>query len=318
MVRPCIYRLNKNDLTSGGFTPKSKPSIFVAYRFNNNESRSFRSELERRMDTTLSLNHYEVTDGRSLPGKLWAREIRKRIKNAWLIVADLTQLNHEVFFECGLAWWHRIPILPVVMDEGWINKLPRWLTAIQTCTVSSDIGWDDLLNGITENTTPKRTKLQFRPPDPVPGKAVWLGGTDWFDRLYEQFLYNVNRQNLRSENITIPDSIDEIEESTVMQIAQSSMFVTALNNTSHDSFVHFALGLIVANPTCGAAKKSGALTRNSIVVIKNNLTAENVLADSARRVSSIIPTYADSLDNHLIKFGDKYQKWFKVQSQGVL
>jgi hypothetical protein len=99
VVRYSIYKLKPGDLTGSGPRKRKADSIFVAFAFGDQGSSAVRIKFEQRLKQTVSLRILHVTDGHVPVGISWAREIRRRLSNARLVVADLSLLSPEVLFE---------------------------------------------------------------------------------------------------------------------------------------------------------------------------------------------------------------------------
>jgi len=313
-VNYSIVRLSGSELTGGARRiEKANPRIFVAHRFSARESREFREKLAYEVNKSEKLSDVEIVDGHVLPGKKWATEIRGLISKSRLVVADVTSLSPEVLFECGFAWGLSRPILPVVQDEKWVSRLPRWLTDLQIGNFTTESGWKDLIDSIAENLIRGRAR-RHRLPEPIPGKTVWLRGSSHFEEHRVKFDHIAGRFNLAvSKDESLPDDLGEADESLINEVCRCSLLVASLNNTAADSFVHFAAGVVAAHPSAGVAKRK--LNRMVVMAMVSRINTEEILAaDGARRTAGVVSVVGlDELETELLRFGRLYTNWLTSQ-----
>lgn len=315
MVEYSVYYLEAGELTGRGpRSEKSQPSIFVAYRFKSAESMNFRTQFEAKLSHIEALRDVDVVDGRVLPGDTWSTTIRKRIKRARLVVADVSYLSREVLFECGFAWGLSRRILPVLESSSLHSDLPRWLTALQVGHYSDKGGWNDILDSVSENLGIER-RWGVPPPDPIPHRIAWLGeggksglGRRQLEEVCRRFGLTIAAGEL------VADDIDDAEESLILEVCRSSLVIAFLDGTSSDCLYHFCAGVVVAHPTAGAASRK--LVRRVLFVVTGGLSVDEVLADSARRVTRNIRVIHESdLAKELLAFGGRYESWRQEQEE---
>lgn len=314
MVEYSIIKIPSSVLTGGGRRlGKPTPTIFVAYRFGSPESVSFRERIGYEVRKAESLGDVQVTDGHVLPGKKWSKEIRETISRARLVVADVTNLNPEVLFECGFAWGLSRPILPVVQDSQMVNRLPRWLTDLQIGSFANDAGWKELIDSIADSLAKGRTHRP-RLPEPIPGRTFWLQGPNNFEHLKSEFFALARDLKLDvSRERTLPDDLGEADESLVNEVCRSSLLVTCLHGSSLDAFVHFAAGVVAAHPSAGAAKRK--LNRLVVIALAGD-TQTDVLAESAVRTAKTVRIVGlEDLETEILRFGRHYSDWLRSQEE---
>ncbi|MCI0557634.1 MAG: nucleoside 2-deoxyribosyltransferase, partial [Nitrososphaera sp.] len=114
-------------------------------------SEQFRESLERKLSETECVRVVTVAVGKLVPlGEKWCGKIREVIKRAKVVIADVTALSPEVLFEVGFAHGLGRPTLPVVSEQSWVGRLPRWLTELQIGHFDSPEGWDNIVNAIDD------------------------------------------------------------------------------------------------------------------------------------------------------------------------
>jgi hypothetical protein len=150
---------------------------------NDPSSIAMRATLEDRLKAG---GHVLVHDGRVAPGEEWAKEIRKRIKNSRLVVADVTGPSKEVLFEVGFA--ANKAVIQVAESVDHREALPRWMTSVQTA-VYSGTGIATLSAEVLRLISSRERVAVLKRPDCVPGVVVWLSGdnTEWANDDKDQF-----------------------------------------------------------------------------------------------------------------------------------
>lgn len=310
MVKYLNIDFKPGELTGGG--PRAKPaslSVFVAYRFHSVKSTSFRTDLEQRLSSIESLRDLIVLDGRQvLVGENWSGKIKKVLSRSKLIIAELTALSPEVLFECGYGFGLGKPILPVVEDPGWHNRLPRWITSLQVGNFETENGWKEIVDTIDEIINKTKKIKHHHKSEPDPGAATWLSGKDWYEEKKESFISTMNRYDMNPSTIITPYEIENDSEYVIGELEKSSLIVASVDNVKTDAFVHFACGLVVSKPKTGASKRK--MTRKVILVTNENAKPEDILSDSARRASLVIKIIKPNEFNAAItRFGKAYRKW---------
>lgn len=314
MVKYVNVQLTPGELSGSGPRSVASPaSVFVAYRFDSQQSQWFRDELERRFKCADSLKDVNVTDGRAvLLGDNWSGKIRDVLKQSRLVVAELTALSPEVLYECGLAHGFARSVLPIVADKDWYSRLPRWLTALQLGNFSNSEAWDAIIDTIDKCLNHGHAARAYpKLPSPDPGQAIWLPGPDWFDSRKDALINVANRYDMNEPimNISLYD-IENAHDSVIEQIATASLVVASVDNLASDPFVHYACGLVVSKGSAGLSKRR--LRRRVILVTNEKTNSETLVCESARHAhAAVCVTTLAGLSNELIKFGNSYQQWRK-------
>lgn len=306
--------MSRGELSGGGPRAIALPKLFVAYRFDTKESKQFRQRLEVDIKNSDSLANVKVTDGHVETGESWPSEIRRRIKAARLVVADVTTLSPEVLFECGFAWGLNKTIMPVVEDSESASQLPSWLTELQITDFSTSKGRLQILDSVAKNISRTRFGRQRKPPpQPIPGKLIWLCGDTEFENYRDHAQQTATRHKLGMVTEERPHSIDEAKESLINEVSQASLMVACLNNSSSDPFIHFVTGVIVSKPTAGAAKRK--LGRRVILAVPESISVDDVISDSARRCGNTVKVVAcRQLNAELMSYGKMYKRYKKKVS----
>jgi hypothetical protein len=316
MVRYAVYKLRKGELGGAGFRQKRSPTVFVAYRFGDAWSKRFRVDIEMRLRRPDATRHLSVIDGHTDVGRTWPKEIRERMTRARLVVADLTTLSPEVLFECGYAYGLAKPILPVVEEHSWIARLPRWLTDLQVGDMSAARGWSDLVDSIARHAGDRgKGRHALGPPKPDPGVVVWVKGPEWFESLHGHVSQTADRCGLALPRVVAPaGGLAAVDASAMAEVARAWLLVAPLSNTPADSFVHFALGVMAAAPMAGAARPY--LARRALVVVPSSIRVEEVLAESASRMTPLVSgLHEERLASMLSEFQASHRSWQRAHSR---
>ena len=318
MVRYSVYKLTAGELTGSGPRSASKPdSIFVAYSFATKDSHAIRIKFEQRLRRTVSLRNLRISDGHVPVGTSWATEIRQRLTDARLVVADLTLLSPEVLFECGFAWGLGRPILPITRVSPTDAQLPRWLTDLQVGDLSSEKGWGHLIDSVGAHLQePKSRRNSRRLPPSIPGLIVVLPTPPITDAIVGHVNQVAARYGMRKPEICegSVEALAATEPNIVNNVARASLLVAGLNQSPSDSFVHFAAGVIVAHPKAGASRR--LLDRRVLLVVPSAKQLSELTADSARRVEPTVRTVTQTdVSAELTRYGTAYQRWDRSQGE---
>lgn len=108
-----IPQVASERLRAAGYTSESKPFVFVAMPFNEKMDDAFHYGIRGAVNKAGFL--CERADLSSFTGDImeW---VKKRIRNATLVIADLTTANPNVYLEVGFAWGCGIPTILLVQD----------------------------------------------------------------------------------------------------------------------------------------------------------------------------------------------------------
>ena len=106
---------SKQTLREAGYTSESKPHIFVAMPFKE----SMEDTWDYGIQPPIKAAGYicERTDLSSFTGDVM-RWVRKRIKTAEIVVADLTESNPNVYLEVRYAWGVGVPTILLIDNES--------------------------------------------------------------------------------------------------------------------------------------------------------------------------------------------------------
>jgi len=102
-------------LRTVGYKSEDKPLIFIAMPFDKKMYDIFHYGIRGAVNTAGFL--CERVDESFFTGDIMER-VRKRIKDAALIIADLTTANPNVYLEVGLAWGYGKPTVLLVQDTA--------------------------------------------------------------------------------------------------------------------------------------------------------------------------------------------------------
>ena len=305
MVRYTTYRLTSGELTGAGPRRRKEPAIFVAYRFRSTKSKEFRLSLEERLGRFESFSECRIVDGHTDIGSKWASEIRRRLEQALIVIADLTNLSPDVLFECGFARGLGKSVLPVLENVDSRASLPSWLTEYQVGHFADQKGWEDLITSIAGVLN--HGAVQATPAgSPVPGRCLLLRTGEWLDELKPQFSHIAKRFDM---TLAADESVSELDDALLNMASSCSLIVAGLHNTDEDAFVHFVAGMLASKPTAGAAQRK--LKRRIILVVHDDHKETNsVVSESAVRVRSVIHVVRSSqLSDALSAYGELYESW---------
>jgi hypothetical protein len=251
---------------SSGHGPVTK-SVFVAYRFDEAGSHALRDQLDVAVPGLPGPNKFRVTDGRVVGGVPWAPEVRRRIRDASLVVGDVEGLRPDVVFELGFAHGLGKAVIPVCSTSA--VQLPRWLLATQVVECGGNAGVDRVLSSILVHAEDPNVRRAFRAVRGIPGLVVWLRRPDWASQALAQVKALAGTEGLLFEAVGEPEppggQWEEAEppEHLVRRAATASLLVAALDGTRLDAMVHYVCGAVVAKPSAGADRK---LPRRVILV----------------------------------------------------
>jgi len=304
-----IARDEQQILKKSGGSAKP-PSIFVAYRMKSEESKSFRRTLEQALNSHPDLSRLLVNDGHVPAGTpSWAEAIRKRIQSAKAVVADVTGMRPDVLFELGFAYGLSKATIPVVSTSTGHANLPGWICGAQLGHYGDRSGIVGIVSGIAAQLSDPEFARVRRPPQPIPGLAVWLRCLDWNRHISDQFTTVAAREGLKVE--VLPNNV--FDESTIKRAASASLLVVSLDGTESDALMHFVCGAVVAKPRAGYGR---TLSRVILVLQEPNMTGQNLIADSLRRCSDVVNVIeVNKVIDHTTRFGRKHNEWIEKASK---
>lgn len=108
-----IPEVSSARLRAAGYASESKPSVFVAMPFDEKLDDVFHYGIRGAVNQAGFL--CERADATSFTGEImdW---VKKRIRGAAFVIADLTAANPNVYLEVGYAWGCNIPTILLVQD----------------------------------------------------------------------------------------------------------------------------------------------------------------------------------------------------------
>lgn len=287
-------------LGTGGRKPQPA-HIFVAYRFNNADSKALRAGLKEAIRLEPELRD---DDGHVEEGDAWAPTVRKRIRKSRLVVADLTGPSREVLFEVGFAG-NKV-IFPLCHQETDLESLPACLTMRQMSTFKGEqlpIVVDKIID---RALGPVAT---FRRPSPVPGQIVWIQGQDsaWADEARHK-VEDLARETSLPFSRVDPDELYSFED--LEEHMRCWLFVGCIDGSRSDHASHLFFGDVAARTKAGAGSGKGEyVNRHAIAFAQSKDLAEKFLADGAKRLTKQILTIAcdggvmvSEADKHLKRY----------------
>lgn len=150
-----------------------------------------------------------------------------------------------------------------------------------------------------------------RPPQPIPGLAVWLRELKWNRHALDQFTAAAGREGLKAEVF----GAESPDESVIRRAASASLLLVSLDGTEGDALMHFVCGTVVATP------KAGHGTLHRVIVIfeepAQSPRISSLIADSLRRCKEIVQIVPlDQVREETERFGRNYKNWFAGPKKG--
>jgi hypothetical protein len=257
--------------------------IFIGYRFRAAESRQFRTDIAKAIAGRSRGDSFPILDGHVDSGVEWASEIRRRIRESVLMVADLTGLRKEVLVESGLAYGLGKYLIPVVDSDKLSNSIPLWVRSRQIGTFGSRSGLTRLANQIVDHA--KHPRSGPRPKSPSPRVVGWLGGGQWADSGKRQVAALCLSEGLEFK-------IEHLEnpESAIETSCRAGIIIACFDGTDDDWLVHYCSGILLARVYAAAA---GKLLRRLVIVEPPSRTTGSLRRSSAQFVAdSLVHTRA--------------------------
>ncbi|MFQ5852220.1 MAG: hypothetical protein ACE5JU_16755 [Candidatus Binatia bacterium] len=279
------------------------PSIFIAYRMTFEESIKFRQALEDALASHPDLAQLAVTDGRVPHGVKWADVIRDRIKKSKVVVGDVTGMRPDVVFELGFAFGLRKVVIPVVSNPDARSGLPAWLGATQTGDYATESGVLGIVSSIAALLSDPEFSRVPRPPDPVPGLAVWWRVLDWNNRARQEFEIAVRREGLNALILDegTPDDI------LIRRATSASLLIVSLDGSECDGLAHYICGGVVSRPQAGYGR---LLSREVLLLEPPNVKKGGLVADSLRRCQeTALAVGIDEVREETLKYCQRYRRW---------
>ncbi len=305
-----IMKVSKDILMGrkGGSHKEKAHRIFIAYRMNNKVSINFRKDFEEALQRH---GKVEVLDGQVGLNKQWPAEIRKRIKQSNLLVADITGPSKEVLFEIGVAGGK--PRFLVVESEAERAKLPSWLTNYQMLSFEEE-GTAKIALTTWEKISMKNQDNTRRPP-PIPGQIIWLQSerSSWCDTSYNQLSYKCAERSLTLTKMH-PEDLNSAED--IRDAQKGWLYIGCLDGLSQDYAIHFLAGDVTSRQFCGSGRGPGQKIKRSMVLLgEKESNYELLVADSVKKVSkqSIQFATVDKFLEVVTPFLDKHRRWLSME-----
>jgi hypothetical protein len=306
---PAVIGMSRSMLRPGG-GPQKPTSIFVAYRMRVDESIGFLNKLKSALRLNTKLHDLVVEDGRVPEGIKWAEKIRERISKTKVVIADVTGVSSEVFFELGFAYGLGKFEIRAVKDKVQISDLPHWIREVQIGHYGDDAGISGLVSSISVHLSDPSFNKGAKPPQPVLPLAVWLRNTDWNQQAHEQFQVVAERWGLKHE--TYDDGTSE--ETLIRRAASASLLVVSLDGTKADALMHYVCGAVAAKPRAGTYNRP--LSREIIVLEDPKQAGAALVADSLKRCHHIARVIQlNQIRGQIEQFGQAYQQWATSSSK---
>ena len=294
-----VFRETEIFKKAGG--PAPPPSIFIAYRMKNPESRRFRDSLAKALTQHPTLKCRVEDAGRIPVGKKWAPQVREMIKRSKLVVGDVEGLRPEVLFELGFANGLKTPVLPVVSGLE-IKDIPYWLRSTQLGSYSSGPGIAEIVGSI--ETYMAQSGKAGTPRSPVSSLVVWLRRFAWNESAFDQLKTAARREGISFEAFEETDSEDVIIEKAYL----STFLIISLDGTDWDGFGHFVCGTALSKPFAGYSAKR--LDRRIVILEPPTVQTKKFTAEGVSRCSeTVVVTKPDKLLSEFERFLERRKEW---------
>ena len=280
------------------------PSVFVAYRWNINESKQFVTDLAKTLAAHPTLTGWQVTTGHTVAGVAWPETIRSRVHAAKIVVADVTGVRPDVMFELGFAYGLGRAIIPVVDVRDRAYSVPYWLRGLQLGYYKTQGDLLGIVSSIETQVMDPAYGRRWRPPQKVPGLAVWLGANEWSETAREQFQHQCTKNGMRVELMDPADAND----ASIRRAGSAALLVINLDGTEKDALMHYVAGAVVAKPR---AAPVGRTVDRRVVVLEAPGEAEAAFcADSLRRCGGTIRLVrVHAMHSTVTTFLEAYVRW---------
>jgi hypothetical protein len=298
-----LSRREKDIFGAGGHSSKA-PMIFIAYRMQIPDSIHFRKDLEQAIHSYPDLIHFVVKDGHVPIGSQWADKIRQLIKDAKVVIGDVTGMRPDVLFELGFAFGLGKVVIPVVSSHAEVQMLPTWLGATQVGRFEDRTGLASILTSVSAHLVDPEYSRPRRTPQAIPGLALWARTLSWNAHALEVFKATAHREDLRFDVKGEP----EPDESIIRRAASASLLVVSLDGTAGDALMHYLCGAIVAKPSAGYGNRK--LIRRILILEEPGARKIGYVADSLRRCHQTARVITiDELNSEIVEFSAAYRKW---------
>jgi len=271
------------------------------------QSKKFRDRLEATLSGHPSPLRLYVVDGRVREGEDWAPTIRTRIKEAKLVVGDVTGVRNDVVFELGFAYGLRKPFIPVTESRDRREEVPYWLRSKQIGTYSGDNDLLSVASSVVTHIADTSVTKPRRLRDPVPGLAILLGPPDCLEHTADQFRAECSREGLAYESL----ALGERDEHVIERAARANLLAVVLTGGETDALVHYVCGAIVARSKAGYG--SSTLGRSVLVLAEPQSRVQELAADSLLRCVDVVAVPPEGqLLKHIKNVGQAYRRWLEA------
>ena len=284
------------------------PQVFVAFRLDFAESKEFRNKVEESIHRYPGLNLVKVTDGIVPKGARWAEVIRDGISKSRVVIGDITKLRLDVIFELGFAYGLGKPTVPVVSHRDDFSAVPSWLAAIQVGHFADQAGLTDIAASVFQILRDPSVLKVPRPPQPIPGLAVWARVQPWNEQASRQFETFASREGLRVELIPDQQSL----ERSMHRVASASLLVITMDGTGCDTLSHYIAGAVVAKHRAGYGGKS--LARKILILEEPSVAKHTSLTASSllKCQDVVLSVILDRIPAETRQYGQTYKEWINV------
>lgn len=269
-------KLTRSSFASGGSAP-TKSGVFIAYRFSDDASETFRDDLGRELQAAQP--GLEVLDGRVPGGVDWAEEIRERLKSCRVFVADIRSYSREIMFEMGFAARLDLSLMTVLVQgagadpPGWLRRLQYRRWPEERLAVINEAAALAVARGGTNPYLVGRSAA---------GGCVTVNLDDNRRELVDSQCSNMNVVHIQIEaNGEEPSRGRE----TFRDVSRAGLVIGQLAGTRADSYIHFLCGEVAAAPKVWG---TGGSLRRILLTPPMGADPQDVLAHSVRRVDGLM------------------------------
>lgn len=290
-MSPLRLVINDHQFFRTGQVASRGPSkVFLAFEFSRSKSMDFRDALDETFEASSDEGGLILATGENIVGgPRWGEDIARRIKEASMVVGDVSGRGREVFFEVGYAYGLGKPFLFVVEEQRDIVACPEWVRTNQIDHYGSTEGFELVMQSLRAMSDRRVTSRWPVVSRAEPDCFVWLGEDGWTTTVFKQAEVFAAQNDLTLEcheyasPPTTPGEVDDVLRS----VASAGLVVVPFDGTDRDFFSNLLLGMV-------AAKRFGAgrTARRALVVSLNDaamngewVSASALQAKSIRRVS---------------------------------
>ena len=283
VAEPLVAERDETQLKKSFAGAKPAESIFIAYRMEYEASKGFRQRLTDALAHNSGFKNFHLTDGNTNLGhKDWPTSVRDKIKQARMVVGDITGERIEVMFEMGFARGLHAPSISVVERRHLRGNLPEWLAREQVGCFETESDIVHLLQSVTQvlrNPSLGRPRVAL---SAEPQSVVWLRMKDWTRQCRATF----ERELASRDRTLLPFDTDDLDTDAVDEAARASLLIAVLDGTAADVLVHYVCGAIVAKPRAGQGDHR--LPRQVLLLTEDGKSQSDIVAKSLRHCASSV------------------------------